>query len=152
VAFQIVLGIHVLLCLLLIGLVLLQQGKGADAGAVLGGSSNTLFGAGGATSLMVKVTTAVAVCFMITSIFLVRGYGDLLENAPVGIQVQNPGLPEAPAPGAAPAAPGAADQAPAGAAVPAAPKAAEPVTSQDTSPAAKGPENAPASTNTETKP
>lgn len=118
--FQLVLGIHLLLCVILIGLVLLQQGKGADAGAVLGGSSNTLFGAGGATSLMVKVTTAIAVSFMVTSIFLVRGYAALLESEPAGVQVTDPGLaepmavdaeavkvaPEAGAPAAAPVAGG----------------------------------------------
>ena len=95
---------------------LLQQGKGADAGAVLGGGSNTLFGAGGATSLMVKVTTAVAVCFMVTSIFLVRGYAALLENAPVGTPVTNPGVPEEPATAPAEAPEAAAPAAPAAAA------------------------------------
>lgn len=119
--FQLVLGVHLLLCIFLIGLVLLQQGKGADAGAVLGGGSNTLFGAGGATSLMVKVTTAVAVLFMVTSIFLVRGYSELLETAPAGVQVKDPGLAETPVAGA-----------PAEAA---APKTDETGSSQGTSPA-----------------
>lgn len=73
--FYFVLAIHLLLCLSLIGLVLLQQGKGASVGAVLSGSSNTLFGATGANTLLVKVTTIVAVSFMVTSIVLVKMYG-----------------------------------------------------------------------------
>jgi preprotein translocase subunit SecG len=49
---------------------LLQQGKGADMGATFGGGSNTLFGAGGADTLLVKVTTALAAVFMLTTIYL----------------------------------------------------------------------------------
>jgi preprotein translocase subunit SecG len=56
-------------------LVLLQQGKGASAGAVLGGSSNTLFGASGANTVLTKVTTGFAIAFMFTSVVLVKLYG-----------------------------------------------------------------------------
>lgn len=69
-----VLTIHIILCFALIGLVLLQQGKGAEMGATLGGGSNTLFGAGGATNLVIKTTTAIAIAFMGTSIMLIRIY------------------------------------------------------------------------------
>lgn len=74
--FTLLLTTHVLLCLILMGLVLLQQGKGADAGATFGGgaSSNSFFGAGGATDFITKLTTALAVLFMATSIMLVRAY------------------------------------------------------------------------------
>lgn len=73
--FQVLLFVHCALCVALIGLVLLQQGKGADAGATFGGgSSNTFFGAGGATDLVTRTTTALAILFMVTSIFLVRAY------------------------------------------------------------------------------
>ncbi len=63
--------IHVLACLLLIGIVLLQQGKGSDMGAAFGGgSSQTVFGADGPMPLLSKVTTACAVIFMLTCLSL----------------------------------------------------------------------------------
>jgi len=62
---------------MLIGLVLKQQGKGADMGATFGGGSNTLFGAGGANNLVVKLTTALAVCFFISSVVLIHLYRDM---------------------------------------------------------------------------
>ncbi len=62
--------IHVLACLFLIAVVLLQTGKGADAGAVFGGSSQTIFGSAGAGNLLTRLTTGTAVVFMLTSIFL----------------------------------------------------------------------------------
>jgi preprotein translocase subunit SecG len=67
-----VLAVHIILAVILIGLVLLQQGKGADVGAVMGGGANTLFGVGGASSLLVRATTGIAICFMLTSILLVK--------------------------------------------------------------------------------
>ena len=57
-----VLAVHIILAVILIGLVLLQQGKGADVGAVMGGGANTLFGVGGASSLLVRATTGIAIC------------------------------------------------------------------------------------------
>jgi preprotein translocase subunit SecG len=62
--------LHVGICVILIGIVLLQQGKGADAGATFGGGGNTMFGASGADNLLTKVTTIIAICFMATSVFL----------------------------------------------------------------------------------
>ena len=104
--FNVVLAIHLLLCVFLVVLVLLQQGKGADAGAALGGGgSNTLFGATGATSLMVRITTGTAVLFMITSIFLIRGYADAMEAGPVTIPIRDPGLGDAPKTADVPSAP-----------------------------------------------
>jgi preprotein translocase subunit SecG len=73
-AFGLILAVHIILCLLLIGLVLLQQGKGAEMGATLGGGSNTLFGAGGASGVVIKTTTMIAILFMLTSVLLVRIY------------------------------------------------------------------------------
>jgi preprotein translocase subunit SecG len=66
----IVVGIHVTICLALIIVILLQQGKGAEIGAVFGGSSQTVFGASGAGNVMTKATWAMAVMFFATSIFL----------------------------------------------------------------------------------
>jgi preprotein translocase subunit SecG len=64
--------LHVTLCLALIGLVLLQQGKGAEVGATLGGNSNSLFGAGGATTFITRLTTGIAISFMVSSVLLVK--------------------------------------------------------------------------------
>jgi len=69
VAFLIVL--HVLVCLFLIGVVLIQQGKSADlAGAFGGAGSQTAFGPRGAANLLTRLTTWSAVLFMLTSISL----------------------------------------------------------------------------------
>ena len=62
--------IHVVVCLFLIGIVLLQHGKGADIGATFGGSSQSLFGTEGPVPLLNKVTTLSAVVFMVTSVAL----------------------------------------------------------------------------------
>jgi len=68
-----VLSIHIILAVSLVGLVLLQQGKGADVGAIVtGGGANSLFGVGGASSLLVRMTTGIAIAFMLTSVLLVR--------------------------------------------------------------------------------
>jgi preprotein translocase subunit SecG len=67
----VILAVHILVCVALIMIILLQSGKGADIGAVFGGgSSNTLFGSTGATPFLSKLTIAAAVIFMITSIIL----------------------------------------------------------------------------------
>ena len=65
--------VHVLACLFLIVVVLLQTGKGADMGAVLGGGSQTLFGASGAGNLLTKLTTGMAITFMATSLVIAVG-------------------------------------------------------------------------------
>src|ERR1700678_1389414 len=63
--------VHVIVCLVLIGVVLLQQGKSADlAGAFGGQGSQTAFGPRGAANLLTKVTTWSAIIFMFASIGL----------------------------------------------------------------------------------
>jgi len=63
--------VHVIVCLFLIGVVLLQQGKSADlAGAFGGQGSQTAFGPRGAANLLTKLTTWGAVLFMVVSISL----------------------------------------------------------------------------------
>ncbi len=63
--------IHILVCVFLILIVLLQTSKGADIGAAFGGgSSQTLFGSAGPGGFLTKITTGVAIIFMITSIGL----------------------------------------------------------------------------------
>ena len=67
--------IHVSICIALILIVLLQTGKGADMGAAFGGSSQALFGSGGATSFMHKVTAGIAVLFVLTCMALTFLFG-----------------------------------------------------------------------------
>jgi preprotein translocase subunit SecG len=63
--------VHVIVCIGLILVVLLQTGKGAEIGAVFGGgSSSTIFGSSGAGNFLTKLTTAMAIVFMITSLTL----------------------------------------------------------------------------------
>ncbi len=77
--------IHVLVCLMLVGIVLLQHGKGADIGASFGGSSQSLFGTEGPVSLLNKITTAIAIIFMVTSVSLAyisahKSTGSVISN------------------------------------------------------------------------
>ncbi|MGA3282594.1 MAG: preprotein translocase subunit SecG [Smithella sp.] len=62
--------LHVLACLVLIVIVLLQAGKGANMGAAFGGSSQTVFGSSGAGTFLGKLTAAIAILFMLTSLTL----------------------------------------------------------------------------------
>ncbi|MFK7897571.1 MAG: preprotein translocase subunit SecG [Myxococcota bacterium] len=64
-------ALHFIVCFVLIGVVLLQRGKGADLGASLGGGgANTIFGGRGAGNFLTKITTASAIIFMGTSLTL----------------------------------------------------------------------------------
>lgn len=114
--------VHVIVCIALILIVLLQTGKGADMGAAFGGGgSQTLFGSTGASSFLSKATTGAAVVFMLTSLSLAyvstnRVGGSVMER------VETPAAPAetapAPADAAAPdaSAPAAATETPAEAA------------------------------------
>jgi preprotein translocase subunit SecG len=69
--YQVIIVIHVLLGLSIIGLILMQQGKGADAGAAFGtGSAGSVFGAQGAASFLSRATAIMATLFFITSLGL----------------------------------------------------------------------------------
>ena len=102
--------IHVSACIGLILIVLLQKGKGADMGAVFGGSSQTLFGSSGATSFFQKLTAGVAIVFMVTSLTLAFLFGkgatsSVMEGmkqpqTPITEQTGAPPAPTAPAPSA----------------------------------------------------
>ncbi|RME63403.1 MAG: preprotein translocase subunit SecG, partial [Nitrospirae bacterium] len=64
-----ILAIHIIVCLFLIVVVLVQGGKGAELGSAFGsGASQTLFGPRGAATVLTKLTTIMAVVFMITSL------------------------------------------------------------------------------------
>ena len=70
-SFQVILVIHVLLALGMVGLILIQHGKGAGAGAGFGsGAAGTVFGARGANTFLYKLTAGMALGFFITSISL----------------------------------------------------------------------------------
>jgi preprotein translocase subunit SecG len=118
-----ILAVHVLLALMIIGLVLLQRGKGAEAGAGFGsGASGTVFGARGTSTLFSKLTAVFAALFFVTSLSLAymgtRGSAaptSVLEraaqaatsapatSAPPATTITQPGAPAPAAP--APAAP-----------------------------------------------
>ncbi|HOW56690.1 MAG TPA: preprotein translocase subunit SecG [Smithellaceae bacterium] len=62
--------LHVVISIALILVVLLQAGKGASMGAAFGGSSQTVFGSSGAGTFLGKMTAAIAIIFMLTSLTL----------------------------------------------------------------------------------
>ncbi|HIC46685.1 MAG TPA: preprotein translocase subunit SecG [Methylophaga aminisulfidivorans] len=70
----IILTVHIIACLLLIGFVLIQHGKGADAGAAFGGggggASGSLFGSQGSASFLSRASAILATIFFITSLTL----------------------------------------------------------------------------------
>jgi len=95
--------IHVIACLTLVTVVLLQQGKGADVGAVFGGSSQTVFGASGAGNLLTKITWGCAIIFFATSLVLAytstrRATGSIFEGGHVTIPIAPATRAAAPAP------------------------------------------------------
>lgn len=84
--------IHVVVCIALIMIVLLQTGKGADIGAAFGGgSSQTLFGSSGASTFLSKATTIAAIIFMLTSLTLAyRSSHKTGESIMKGVQAPAP--------------------------------------------------------------
>lgn len=67
----VVVVVHVVIAVALVGLVLIQQGKGADAGAAFGGgASQTVFGSQGSGSFLTRATTFLAIVFFVTSFSL----------------------------------------------------------------------------------
>jgi preprotein translocase subunit SecG len=120
-----VLVIHVLAALALVGLILLQHGKGADVGAAFGsGASGSLFGSSGSANFLSRTTAVLAIVFFVTSLGLT--YFSTRKTETKGVMATPPAAPAqslpAQIPPTAPA--GQAAPSPAGSAVPAA--AAEP--------------------------
>lgn len=74
--------VHIITCIAIILVVLLQAGKGTDIGAAFGGgSSQTLFGSTGASTFLSKATTIIAIVFMITSLSLAYMSGHRRESS-----------------------------------------------------------------------
>jgi len=99
--------LHVVVSLFLIAVVLLQSGKGAEMGASFGSSgSQSVFGAGGGTTFLSKMTTGAAVIFMLTSLMLAYLSGQTSSSSimsdrskPVAAPVQAQPAAKVPAPG-----------------------------------------------------
>jgi preprotein translocase subunit SecG len=117
--FYVLLVLHVLICLVLIGVILLQSGEAADLAGAFGGSgSQTAFGPRGATTFLSRATTWCAIMFMFTSLEMTLHVstrtagpgGSVLEQISVPApaapaQPATPAVPAQPAPPAAPPAP-----------------------------------------------
>ncbi len=90
--------IHVFVCVVLILIVLLQGGKGAEMGAAFGGASQTVFGSSGPTDFLGKLTTWSAGIFMVTSLFLAYLSGgqtapSVVDKLPIATEQQKQELP-----------------------------------------------------------
>jgi preprotein translocase subunit SecG len=125
IAYYAVIVLHILACLFLIGVVLLQQGKSQDlASAFGGGGTQTAFGPRGSANVLSRATTILAAVFMITSVALsiLRPRG----GSPLDDAAATQGTAASPSPGAPPAsaAPGATATIPPAAAPSAAPASA----------------------------
>lgn len=71
VMFTFILAIHIIVAIAMIGLILIQHGKGADAGASFGaGASGTVFGAAGSANFLTRATAVLTAVFFITSMIL----------------------------------------------------------------------------------
>lgn len=90
--------LHILVCFSLIGIVLIQGGKGADIGATFGaGASHTIFGATGGQSFIAKMTTSAAIVFMLTSLALAMFWGQAGSDSVMPSQVTPAQTQQAPA-------------------------------------------------------
>ncbi len=69
-----VIFLHVIACLTIVFIVLLQTGKGSEMGAVFGSASSSVFGPTGPTTILTKITVGAAVLFMITSMILTYNF------------------------------------------------------------------------------
>jgi preprotein translocase subunit SecG len=119
--YYLIITLHIVACLFLIAVVLLQQGKGQDlASAFGGGGSQTAFGPRGSATVLSRATTILAGVLMVTSLTL-----SLLPRSRSGVLDQVPGVAATPtpaataAPASAPAIPAPPAEAPAGTPAPA---------------------------------
>ncbi len=112
--------VHIIVSFIMISVILLQAGKGAEIGAAFGGSSQTIFGSRGPGTFLSKLTVAAAVIFMLTSLNLA------VMSKQRSISSTIPLPKEAPAPNAGPAE---------------TPQTAAPPTGPESGPSASAPEN-----------
>jgi len=106
--------VHLIMCFLMILIVLLQTGKGAQMGSAFGsGASQTIFGTRGAATLLSKLTTVAAILFMLTSLSLAiissqRNASSIIKEEGSKPTTQMPASPspeKAPLPSSTPSAP-----------------------------------------------
>ena len=102
----VILTIHVIATLTIIGVVLLQHGKGADMGAAFGsGASGSLFGATGSANFLSRLTAVLAAVFFLTSLALSyiatsrpSVWGSVMDSAPAqtapAVPAQTPAVPD----------------------------------------------------------
>ncbi len=88
--YTLLIALHIIISLVLILIVLLQAGKGANMGAAFGGSSQTVFGSSGAGTFLGKLTAGVAIVFMLTSLILTymanhRSTSSLMDQKPPAV-------------------------------------------------------------------
>lgn len=142
--------LHILVCVGLVGLVLIQHGKGADMGAAFGsGASTTIFGSRGSASFLTRMTAGFATAFFITSLVLAYNYGHSSQPKSVVDKVKPPVTSEVPvvpgteAPAAptteVPAPPAGTPPAPGGVTLPNPEPVVPPLPSQETVPVAPAP-------------
>ncbi|MCU7938232.1 MAG: preprotein translocase subunit SecG [gamma proteobacterium symbiont of Bathyaustriella thionipta] len=90
----VILAVHIVIAITLIGLILIQQGKGADAGAAFGGgggggASSTVFGSQGSGNFLSKSTAILATVFFVTSLFLSYLSGQVSAEKTEAVDVLN---------------------------------------------------------------
>lgn len=96
--YVLIITLHVLVSFIMIGVILLQAGKGAEIGASFGGSSQTIFGSRGPGTFLSKVTVGAAVIFMLTSLSLsVLSKGRFLSTSVLDLNKESPSTAEVPA-------------------------------------------------------
>ncbi len=94
--------LHIIVAFIMVGVILLQSGKGAEIGAAFGGSSQTVFGARGASTMLSKLTAIAATIFMVTSLTLAIMSKQKNYSSTIGLDKpvhdQNAPAPVSPAP------------------------------------------------------
>ena len=93
--------VHILVAFIMVGVILLQSGKGAEIGAAFGGSSQTVFGSRGAGTFLSKMTAVAATIFMLTSLSLAILSKRLNNSSTIGLDkpLSSPSAPAASPPG-----------------------------------------------------
>lgn len=109
--------VHITVAFVMVGVILLQSGKGAEIGAAFGGSSQTVFGSRGAGTFLSKMTAVAATIFMVTSLSLAilskkQNYSSTIGLDKPTSSPSAPAVPGSPAGIPAPAPPAADQQTP----------------------------------------